>query len=176
MTYEVLRDLVARLSTMRYFPSGPAAQLALIETMTDLTDDEEKVRWLVKRMRQVYQEWPGEHELRACFCSRWRPKDGIEAASTIFPEGLPPDPMAPKKQIAAAEVKALPPGQSVSANKSFDTKLRLAVEKLEAKSGEFNGPATPEEIAAAPDWLRQLEGYPPKEPEEAAPKNRTQIH
>ena len=38
-----------------------------------------------------------------------RPADGINAYSTVFLDGLPPDPTAPPR-IAAPVLKALPPG------------------------------------------------------------------
>jgi hypothetical protein len=35
--------------------------------------------------------------------------------------------------------------------------IALAAQK--AKDARITGPATPEEIAAAPEWLRRMEGY-----------------
>src|SRR5262249_16361475 len=114
MNFDTVNQLVAQLGTMKFFPSSPQTPMALIEFMGDLTDDEEKVRWLVKRVRPMYAEWPGEYEVRACFCSRYAPKDGINAHSTIYPEGLPSE-NSKALQIAAPEFKTLPPGASVTA-------------------------------------------------------------
>ena len=67
MNFNSISSMVAQMGTMKYFPSDPAVRLALVELMGDLTDDEEKVRWLIKRARTIFPEWPGEREIRALF-------------------------------------------------------------------------------------------------------------
>ena len=77
MDFEVVSGLVASLGAMRFFPADPPVRLALVQTMGEMTDDVEVVRWLVKKLRTEYSEWPGEHEMRKVFCAAYRPKDGI---------------------------------------------------------------------------------------------------
>ena len=89
MKLESIMDLVATMGGMKFFPTEPAVRLALCETIGDMTSSEERVRWLVKRMRTLYAEWPGEREMRACFCSRFRPLDGINLYSSVFLDGIP---------------------------------------------------------------------------------------
>lgn len=80
MNGDLIFNLVGSLGTMKYFPSDPIVKVALAQLMSDLTDDENAVRWLVKKLRTEYAEWPGEREVRAVFCERFRPKDGIVIA------------------------------------------------------------------------------------------------
>ena len=65
-----------------------------------MADSDEHVRRLVKRALAVFNEWPGPRELRALYCSRWRPADGVEAYSMLYPSdesggGFPRDPELP---------------------------------------------------------------------------------
>ena len=88
MNFDTINGLVASMGGMKFFPSDPAARAAIVETVGDMAENEEQVRWLTKRMRSMYAEWPGEIELRACFCSRFRPRDGINRCSSVFPDGI----------------------------------------------------------------------------------------
>jgi hypothetical protein len=77
MDFDTVNNLVGSMGTIKFFPSDSAARLGLVETMSDLTEDEDQARWLVKKMRTEYREWPGEHEMRRVFCENFRPRDGI---------------------------------------------------------------------------------------------------
>lgn len=127
MNFETVNNLVAQLGTMRYFPSDPAVRIALVELMGDLTDSEDEVRWLIKRVRTLYAEWPGERELRACFCSRFRPKDGINMHSGIYGEGIPSE-RPEQNQIAGPNLLALPPGHVATADPIFDAGIQALAE------------------------------------------------
>jgi hypothetical protein len=126
MNFDTVNGLIASLGTIRYFPSDPPVRLALVELMSELTDDEDAVRWLVKRARQVFKEWPGEYELRALFCSRFTPKDRYEVVSYEYshgPTNLRPGPVP--------DLPALPPGHVASADPELDAHIRaLTVRKL----------------------------------------------
>jgi len=134
MRFETVNDLVCSMAGMRYFPSEPAARLALVELMRDLTDDEEKVRWLVKRMRTLYAEWPGEREMRAAFCSKYKPKDGINAYSSVYQEGIPSERQQSQPQIAGPEVRALPPAREVLDPQLVDKVKRITPQQARPKS------------------------------------------
>lgn len=95
MNFDTINLLVASMGSIPFFPGDPAARAAIVETIADMAETEDQVRWLTKRMRQLYSTWPGEVELRACFCSRFRPRDGIEAHSAVFPDGIPSERTAP---------------------------------------------------------------------------------
>lgn len=152
-------DLLGRLAMLKYFPAKDENVLeGLLDLVSEMCRNESEVEWLIKRMTSgLYAEWPGPQEMRACFCSRFPPRDGINAYSTVYPDGLPPSKEAALKQISGPELKALPPGHAASA----DVGLEAAVMILSKTNGVVNalgGPATPEEIANAPHWLRKCEG------------------
>jgi hypothetical protein len=83
----------------------------------------------------IYSKWPGDREMRACFCCRFRPKDGLTAYSTIYLDGLPPDPTAPQR-IEAPSYKALPAGQVATADLEFDVAIQQAAKKLAMPSAQ----------------------------------------
>lgn len=121
-------DIIGELSLMKYFPSEPAARTALVRIVCEMAPDEAHIRWLVNRALKLYAEWPGIMELRACYCSKFKPADGIEAYSQVYSEGIPTE----KEQqglIAAPEMRALPAGAPVSA----DAQMNAAVKELAAK-------------------------------------------
>ena len=77
-------DKIAELALMRFFPSEPQAKSALVRMVCEMAQTNEQVDWLVRRALALYTDWPGPRELRALFCSRWKPADGIEAYSTVY--------------------------------------------------------------------------------------------
>ena len=78
--------MVAELRVLRFFPNDEAVLNAIVRLCGSMCASEEQVRWLVDRMTSgIYSEWPGIAEVRACFCCRYKPKDGISVCSTVFP-------------------------------------------------------------------------------------------
>lgn len=163
MNFESIKNLVNSMAGMKYFPSEPAARLALVELMGELTDDEEKVRWLAKRMRTLYSEWPGEREMRACFCSKFRPKDGIEVHSTVYLDGIPSE-RETTRQLEAPKLPALPPGHVATADDPMDREIqKLAAAKAmkPAKVDDRFSKAL-REIETAPRDRKELPGPTPQ--------------
>jgi len=144
---------------LKYFPAGnPAVLEGLLILVGDMCRSEAEVEWLVKRMTSgLYAEWPGPAEMRACFCSRFPPKDGINVYSSIYPDGLPPSKES-RLAIECAPKKALPEGHMVSADAGAEAAVHVLAKANELMN-PMGGPATPEEIENAPFWLRKLEGY-----------------
>lgn len=89
MTGDDLLRIANKMSAIPFFPEGDDALLAIAEDMADLCHNEEQAQWLAKRMRQLYTKWPGVPEMRAVFCAKFKPRDGIEAFSTVYLDGIP---------------------------------------------------------------------------------------
>ena len=96
MDLKKLLDLVAQLSVLRLFPSDPGGRVAVAKQLLAMCDNWERAQWLVRRMGELFNEWPGPLEFRAVYCSRYKPKDGKEAdtsdarfAEEGFPQELP---------------------------------------------------------------------------------------
>jgi hypothetical protein len=123
-------DLLGGFTLLKFFPSEPAARLELVNLVLRMAVTYEQIQWLVTRTMSLCNEWPGPLVLRQIFCSRFKPRDGIEAGATqMFPEGLPPE-SRPARTIA------LPPGE---VRQTLDAGLEKGLQ-LAAEAKGFNGP------------------------------------
>ena len=119
---------VNRLALMAYFPADADVRGALVDIILEMVETQEQCDWLVARALKLYAKWPGVAELRALFCSRWKPRDGIETYSSIYLDGIPSergerkpppprahivtrDPALQKAVTKAARQKQLPGGR-----------------------------------------------------------------
>jgi hypothetical protein len=123
LTPEAAASAVSKLALMAFFPGDPDTRSALIWALMQLVETEEQLDWLIERALKLYTRWPGVGEIRALYCSRFKPKDGVEAYSEIYQGGFPHESPAPKapparevlttadpelaKQLRAAKVKTL---------------------------------------------------------------------
>ena len=96
LTPEVAADAVSKLALMAFFPGDSDTRGALIWALLQFVETEEQLDWLVERALQLYARWPGVGELRALYCSRFKPRDGVEAYSEIYQSGFPHQTPAPK--------------------------------------------------------------------------------
>ncbi len=99
-----VKRAIGIMSLMKYFPGDEDSRGALIELIGDMCQTDEQVIWLAKRMRNLYPEWPGAHELRAVLCSKYYPKDCIEVGSAVFLEGIPSE--TGREEIKSAKLSA----------------------------------------------------------------------
>ena len=124
-------EILQELRALPYFPNDEYVMNALVKLCGSMCRSLAEVQWLVNRMTSgIYSQWPGPAEMRACFCCRYKPKDGISAYSTVYPDGLPPDPTAPPR-IEAPAFKALPPGREVTADAALDTAIVAGAQILQ---------------------------------------------
>lgn len=152
-------DILCGLKTLRFFPMDENAMIAVMRLVSSMCHTEEQVQWLVDRMTGgLYDEWPGPREMRACFCSKYKPKDGQNAYSEVYPDGIPSE-KENRRAIAGPQLLALAAGRIATNDEALDKAMQIAVATNSLKSDLISGPATPDEIAAAPEWLRKLEGY-----------------
>ena len=82
-------EILGGLRLLKYFPNDEFAMLALVRQVGEMCESEAAVEWLVHRMLKLYAEWPGIQEMRACYCSKFRPKDGVNAYSQVYADGIP---------------------------------------------------------------------------------------
>lgn len=99
MNFEKVLSMILELAALKFFPTEPAAHVALARMCGRMVDSEDLVRRAIDKMLQNYNEWPGPREFRAVFCSIVRPLDGIEAFSNILPE----EPLKPRLRITQGE-------------------------------------------------------------------------
>jgi len=83
------RTAIGLLKSMPSFPADPMVRQAVSDDVLELVRDEHELLWLVRRVTQLYGEWPGLSEVRAVYCSKYKPRDGVEAYSGVYPDGIP---------------------------------------------------------------------------------------
>jgi hypothetical protein len=139
MNFEEIMQIIGKWGgTLKFFPSDPDARIGIAEEIGEMASEADQVRWLVGRLPKLYQEWPAMHEVRAVFCSKFQPRDGIEVYSRTFPDGIPSE-----KQNLPALPAATPrqlPGDVLSAAASLHS--------------------TVTDLARAKDMNRTLRGLP----------------
>lgn len=98
------------LALLKFFPTNDVALTKLVGVICDMASSQDQVNWLVDSAIALYNEWPGPRELRALFCSRWNPRDGVKAYSQIYPSdeyggGFPAHIYPPSKKAALPSPK-----------------------------------------------------------------------
>lgn len=130
MNFDTVMKLIGRWAgTIRFFPSEPEARFGIAESISGMAADEDQVRWLVGRLPQLYTDWPGMLEVRAVFCTKFKPRDGIEAAlgteSPAFAALCPED--EERKALEAAPRSHQLTGQIAKA--SADPEMAALIER-----------------------------------------------
>jgi hypothetical protein len=125
LDFERVADLLAGFTMIRFFPADTGGRLELAKMVAAMATDETQVEWLVQRSISLYAEWPGAREIRACFCSKFRPADGLSVGSTVYLDGIPSE-----RLIEAAPRLMLPPGHVATIDPAYDQSIRaLAISK-----------------------------------------------
>jgi len=74
---------VVKLSMLKFFPTDPLTQSAVMDLMCDMCESKEALNWLVAEMVNRIGEWRGPKEFRGLLCTKFMPADGIEAFCSI---------------------------------------------------------------------------------------------
>ena len=150
-------DILGRLTAMKFFPSDPGARDAIVSIVGEMANSHEQVEWLVDRMISIYVEWPGPMEMRACFCSRFRPCDGIEAISNVYGDesGFPPDPVVDRLKLAATPQRLITGQTEASQSAPDPTFPTSAIELLKTVKKEI--PPAPPQFGAKPGSAEEIE-------------------
>ena len=129
----VISKAIGIMSLMKFFPAGDEFRAALMEMLGEICETDEQVIWLARRMRNLYQEWPGSHELRACFCAKHSPKDGLEVFSAVYHDGIPSE--RTTSHLALPGANPLMIEGTVTADLELEAKvIELAAEKAMPKA------------------------------------------
>jgi hypothetical protein len=127
LTEDEAAFFVTQLAAVPYFPAEPGARLAIGDELRSMANSAAEADWLVKRMRRLYERWPGPNEMRRVYVSRHAPRDGVMPVgiSEAYPDGIPSE-----RPPEAPYPKRLPPGEAASAAPEIETALHEAVEAL----------------------------------------------
>ena len=89
MDFRLVMALISRWAgTLKFFPADPDSRIGIAKAIAKMAKSENQVLWLVEVLPTIYTEWPAAKELRAVFCMKFKPADGIEAVSEVYPNGL----------------------------------------------------------------------------------------
>ncbi len=129
MNLNMVMQIAAELAVLPFYPSEPEARLAIVRLIGKMATTESQVRWLVDRMTSgLYAKWEGPGELRAVFCMKFKPADGIEAVSQVYPEGLTSEQLNPgAKQLPAPQMRQIAGESEVTGQESKELVLACAV-------------------------------------------------
>jgi hypothetical protein len=82
-----IEEAVNEMSIVKFFPAEAEQRAAVGKLLMRMLEfgRADQLKWLVMTMLDRVNEWNGPVELRAVFCTRFRPADGIEADSKYSP-------------------------------------------------------------------------------------------
>lgn len=83
ITAKQASESVARLAILTHFPGEAIARAELASMLIRMVSEPRQLEWLVTAFVDHIGAWHGPREMRAVFCTRFKPADGIEEWSAI---------------------------------------------------------------------------------------------
>lgn len=71
---------VEELGSLKFFPPASGAHGAVMNLLYRMVETPDQLQWLVRTMIDRVGQWHGTMELRGVYCTRFKPKDGIEGS------------------------------------------------------------------------------------------------
>lgn len=132
------------LALLKFFPADDFARVELVSIVCEMASTNEQIEWLVKRARNAWNQWEGPRELRALFCSKFKPADGVECYSALpqFADGIPSE----------DESAAAPPRLPASARREIASREPVTASPSIA--------AVVSDLCAAKSLIRAVNGIP----------------
>ncbi len=96
------------MGSIKFFPKESGAQEGIMRSLSDFVCDQKQLEWLTKTAVNFMPEWGGVTQLRALYCTRWKPLDGLEGGFCTVPGYTPNDNEG--RAIEAPSQMALPAG------------------------------------------------------------------
>jgi hypothetical protein len=103
-------EKIAQLGMLSFFPTEQHARAGVVALVCEMASDSAQVDWLVRRCLQLWSKWEGPGELRAVFCSKFRPRDGVEVCSLLpqFADGIPSERESIAPLLVNSEIPVIP--------------------------------------------------------------------
>ena len=79
LTAKQISGAIEEMAAIPYFPTAEGAKLAIGSQLAKFVTGPQELRWLVDNAISAMRRWQGVPELRGLYCTRYKPKDGIEA-------------------------------------------------------------------------------------------------
>jgi hypothetical protein len=117
-------DAVSRLSILAFFPSDKVAKQEIALLFMRMVDTVEHLDWLRITFVDRIGQWHGAAELRAVYCNRFKPLDGIEADSAI--PGFTAEDSEAANALEAHEYKRIEKGDTPPVTKMIEGNVKEA--------------------------------------------------
>ena len=105
--------------------ASDVARLAVARQLQEFVCDPEELAWLVREAPLRYPAWPGIREIRALYCARFSPRDGVVVDSWVYEGGIIPGVVDPPHLIADG-----PRGALISANAGDALMVRVLADAM----------------------------------------------
>ena len=105
--------------------ASDVARLAVARQLQEFVCDPEELAWLVREAPLRYPAWPGIREIRALYCARFSPRDGVVVDSWVYEGGIIPGVVDPPHLIADGRHGAL-----ISANAGDALMVRMLADAM----------------------------------------------
>lgn len=103
-----ISQAVEDLGSLKFFPPAAGAKHGVMELLYRMVETPAQLNWLVRTMVDRVGQWHGTLEVRGVYCTRFKPKDGIEATCSMS-MGFTPEEL---ETAGHQEPLALPPGHA----------------------------------------------------------------
>lgn len=130
-TQQATRDM-ARLSVLKFFPADSTARAEIVLMACKMAHTNADIAWLANRCLELWNEWEGPREMRAVFCSKFLPADGIEAYSQLkrFEDGIPSEKAPEPLQLAGATVRQIVGPRDAAEDLTAAVSIRPVIDAL----------------------------------------------
>ena len=150
MTIEAADAMVSELAgTLNFFPREPEERVGIAKQILLIVEYEEQGQWLVTRMAQLYDRWTGTHEMRACYSSKFKPKDGRSIYSAVFEDGIPSERKPQSALLTPAEQRLLLESGAVTVDSQLDRSVRGLIQITDLRRRIAQRPSSPGPITQA---------------------------
>ena len=119
---------IGKLAMLKFFPMDKETRTEIVALICSMVRSNEEIDWLVRRVITLYGDWPGPREVRAVYCSRFIPMDGIEVYSDVYPSGIPRDPDIERAEKLLEEQERRKIGAGVGGDELLRNLLGAAIE------------------------------------------------
>ncbi len=124
------------LATIPYFPQADNVRAAVMDNLLRFVAGPEEFLWLVRTTVATAKQWCGVAEMRALYCTRYRPVDGLKPEPQCALPGFTPSDLEaeytrsiarPQRYLPKPEDTPMTPEEIEQWNKLIDRKLSLAM-------------------------------------------------
>lgn len=132
------------LAALKFYPSEAGARSMIGSEIASMCNSDEEAHWLVREMVRRYKEWPGILEMRAVFCDRKEPRDGVCAISPAVEQLREAEQTKEMLALPAPTMRQLAAGEPVSAAQSIVDVIKAMAPKKDLNRIGLPSPSVPD--------------------------------